>query len=570
MRRWNIGIMVVFALGLLWPQQLVQASEPVKPVLAYYYGWWGSTSWRLNQLRDRPPELYESDSDATMQRQIRQAKAAGIDGFICTWRYNCARLLELAAQEGGFSVTFSVDPVADGTLNSFDAIVSNMAEMSRLANSAAYLRWNNKPVFVFWNDTILPGGDGSQAAWQRLRNRVDPNREQFWLGGGVNFDLLDVFDALHFFDITWETSQGAAMRSYSRNLASYNQRVGANKPFVATVMPGYDDSRLRGNSHVIRERNNGNYYRAGWDTAMSYNAQAVIITSWNEWFEGSQIEPAESYGSLYLDITAAKVQEYKRSGFADQNFENTWKRADQPVKVGRADRSWLWGPALTAGMREPYNGSSRLVQYFDKSRMEVNNPSGDRSQPWFVTNGLLVVEMVSGKLQTGDTTFEQRAPADEALGGDPRSINPSAPGYAALNGVLGRQPDRTGQQVTTELQRDGSTRITTPPTTVTYAHYVDQTGHTIPDVFWGFMNQQGVVYERGQYMRGQVMDWVFAFGYPISDAYWMQAKLGGKDTWMLVQAFERRVLTYTPSNAAQFQVEMGNVGQHYYRWRYGQ
>jgi hypothetical protein len=28
------------------------------------------------------------------------------------------------------------------------------------------------------------------------------------------------------------------------------------------------------------------------------------------------------------------------------------------------------------------------------------------------------------------------------------------------------------------------------------------------------------------------------------------------------------VLTYTPSNPAAFRVEMGNVGQHYFRWRY--
>ena len=37
---------------------------------------------------------------------------------------------------------------------------------------------------------------------------------------------------------------------------------------------------------------------------------------------------------------------------------------------------------------------------------------------------------------------------------------------------------------------------------------------------------------------------------------------------MLIQAFERRVLTYTPSNPPAFQVEMGNIGQHYYDWRY--
>jgi WD40 repeat protein len=37
---------------------------------------------------------------------------------------------------------------------------------------------------------------------------------------------------------------------------------------------------------------------------------------------------------------------------------------------------------------------------------------------------------------------------------------------------------------------------------------------------------------------------------------------------VLVQLFERRVLTYTPANSAEFKVEMGNVGQHYFQWRY--
>jgi hypothetical protein len=37
---------------------------------------------------------------------------------------------------------------------------------------------------------------------------------------------------------------------------------------------------------------------------------------------------------------------------------------------------------------------------------------------------------------------------------------------------------------------------------------------------------------------------------------------------VLVQPFERRVLTYTPSNAPAWRVEMGNIGRHYYEWRY--
>ena len=37
---------------------------------------------------------------------------------------------------------------------------------------------------------------------------------------------------------------------------------------------------------------------------------------------------------------------------------------------------------------------------------------------------------------------------------------------------------------------------------------------------------------------------------------------------VLIQAFERRALTYVPTNPQGFQVEMANIGQHYFDWRY--
>ena len=43
----------------------------------------------------------------------------------------------------------------------------------------------------------------------------------------------------------------------------------------------------------------------------------------------------------------------------------------------------------------------------------------------------------------------------------------------------------------------------------------------------------------------------------------------GVERDVLVQIYERRVLTYTPANPPEWQVEMGNVGRHYYLWRHG-
>jgi hypothetical protein len=58
-------------------------------------------------------------------------------------------------------------------------------------------------------------------------------------------------------------------------------------------------------------------------------------------------------------------------------------------------------------------------------------------------------------------------------------------------------------------------------------------------------------------------------GYPVTEAYWTKQTVGGKTYDVLVQAFQRQVLTYTPDNAPPWRVQFGNVALHYYTWRYG-
>ncbi len=118
------------------------------------------------------------------------------------------------------------------------------------------------------------------------------------------------------------------------------------------------------------------------------------------------------------------------------------------------------------------------------------------------------------------------------------------------------------------LRRDGSTVATAPRPEARLAHYVPETGHHIAQVFWEFRQARGPVGDGTR--EDTLVDWVFAMGYPISEPYWARVRVGGVEQEVLVQAFQRRVLTYTPGNPAGWQVEMGNVGRHYYWWRYGQ
>jgi hypothetical protein len=136
-----------------------------------------------------------------------------------------------------------------------------------------------------------------------------------------------------------------------------------------------------------------------------------------------------------------------------------------------------------------------------------------------------------------------------------------------------RDADRTGQFATATIDRTGHvgadpSKVSVPGARIAY--YEKLTGHNIPAAMWDFLNASGPVDVGGQLARQKLNEpWFYASGLPISDPYWAQATIAGKSAEVLVQAYERRVLTYVPTNPEGFQVEMGNVGQHYYSWRYG-
>lgn len=269
-----------------------------------------------------------------------------------------------------------------------------------------------------------------------------------------------------------------------------------------------------------------------------------------------------------------------RAQFADTAFGTVWSRTDaQQVRGGR---TWYWGPQPWYDYAEFYRQGQnglRTVQYFDKARMEINNPS-ERSFQGGATNGLLVVELVSGHLKKGNDPYDydSRPAADVPVAGNPKADNPNSPTYATFaslatfdnNGY--RDANRLGQRVSAWLDRAGNLSARAdlaeahPESTI--AQYNSMTGHNIPQVFWDFMSAQGPVLENGAVQTRPVVDWLFALGLPITDAYWTRAKIGAAEKDVLVQLFERRVLTYVPDNPAGYKVEMGNVGQHYFQWRY--
>ncbi|MEO6457068.1 MAG: sialidase family protein [Chloroflexia bacterium] len=268
------------------------------------------------------------------------------------------------------------------------------------------------------------------------------------------------------------------------------------------------------------------------------------------------------------------------TAFTHEAFRSRWERADKPILNAKAARPWTWGPVSFAAAFEEYaqgRNGQREVQYFDKARMEINNPETDPTSRSFVTNGLLVVELISGIVQTGDNEFAQpRSPSAAPVAGDADS--PDALTYTSLASVASLQgdkrvSDKTGQPISAVLARSGAVREDPSRAgPVKLGRYEAITGHNIADIFWSYLTSDGPVYNSrfGNYQNEPVLDWLSDVGYPISEPYWTTAKVNGTQKWVLVQAFQRRVLTYVADNPVGWQVEMGNVGRHYFDWRYNE
>lgn len=259
--------------------------------------------------------------------------------------------------------------------------------------------------------------------------------------------------------------------------------------------------------------------------------------------------------------------------FADPAFRAIWDRTDGLVAASTVQRTFLWGPApISAGVQEKYAQSPngmRLVQYFDKSRMEITNPTAAQNSSFFVTNGLLVIELMTGRVQTGNdpAQVETHDPANVNAVGDSDDAN--APTYLTL-AKLRDQPARAMDTPIREAIDRNATIANGGPEGVTTAVLVPETRHAVASVFWTFMNSSGPIRDAvgGATMGALFANPFYATGFPITDAYWATVKVGGAQRQVLMQAFERRVLTYTPGNPTGFEVEAGNVGQHYYQWRY--
>ncbi|MCJ7551699.1 MAG: hypothetical protein MUQ30_18670 [Anaerolineae bacterium] len=292
-----------------------QTFEDARLILAFYNAWFDWSTW-ASPACDHPTSLYVSADVAAVERHIQEAQSVGIDAFVQAWygpalagnptESNLEMLLQ-QADRYGFNVAVMVDMTGEFMQTTGDIADALATIQEAHAAHPAYLRYEGRPVVFFLGQNVF-----SLPAWEALRNRVDPAGDMLWIAQGSSAECLSVFDGLYLYDVGDGVLSGADMARWAGEVRQWNQDHATAHLWVATVLPGYDDSRLVDEDEaVVRSRRGGGTYRDSWATAANSDPDWIAIRSYNEWTHCSHIEPSVEYGRTYLQLTSELAEQYR-------------------------------------------------------------------------------------------------------------------------------------------------------------------------------------------------------------------------------------------------------------------
>lgn len=306
-RGWLLLPLLALLLPLLTLGVRLTSAESAPPLLAFYYGWYDDQTWESGLSPETPLITYRSADPATIARHVGWAKYAGIDALVMSWYgpqipYNQTepnfRLLLDEAQRQGLKAAIDFETRSPFFADRAAVTAGMKYLVENHAQHPAYFRFNGKPVIFFWQNDRFTIDE-----WKQIRQDADPNHTTLWIAEGTKLNYLLEFDGHHLYNISWADDVQDTLSRYAEIVRWLADFYKLERYWVATTMPGFDERHLDRPDQNYRPRGNGEFYRESWLAAMATQPDMLVITSFNEWIENSQIEPAESYGNFYLDLT---------------------------------------------------------------------------------------------------------------------------------------------------------------------------------------------------------------------------------------------------------------------------
>ena len=245
-----------------------------------------------------------------------EIRSAGIDEIAVSWwgqgSAEDARLpLILAeARVDRLAVAVHLEPYAGRT------VASTVADV-------AYLRALGIKTFYVYRPLDLPIADWAAArvALHTGGTTIFAQTALVGAASAAGFDGVYTYDVLTY---GGEMFRRLCDEAHARQLLC-----------APSVGPGYDARRGSGDP-VVKSRRKGATYDAMWRSAVAAHADRVTITSYNEWHEGTQIEPAAPSG--------------RHGAYRYLSYDGAWGLSGRAATTAYLDRTAHWSALFRAAV----------------------------------------------------------------------------------------------------------------------------------------------------------------------------------------------------------------------------
>jgi hypothetical protein len=263
---------------------------------------------------------YDSLEPGVIRAQLDTARAAGLDGFAVSWwgrESDEARAFAalLAAARGGPLTLMPYYEAGELWRRGGPGVAADLEGLlGSLGDEPAWLKVDGAPVVLVYGAHRL-GRD----AWEYVvRQLAAGPRRPFLVVDAPSATWLERqpawlrrFDGLHTYTPIGTLARGRDLDATYRDLAATARAAG--RPFMPAVSPGFDDRVIRRPGTLVR-RSAGATYAATWRSALAVDPAWVLVSSWNEWHEGSEIEESREHGRAYLDATRHWAARFRAGG----------------------------------------------------------------------------------------------------------------------------------------------------------------------------------------------------------------------------------------------------------------
>jgi len=256
-------------------------------VAIFYYPWYGTPArdgaWEhWNQNNHQPPGdvysryypaggPYSSADPAVVDQQMAEIAAAGIDEVVISWWGRGSQedqrlpLVLAAARRHRLQPAIHLEPYPG---RSPATVAQDLPYLASLGIRDVY---------------VYHPRDFAASDWATVKAGAPASMRLFAGTELVGFAAAGHFDGFYTYDFV---DYGGA--KFARLCAQAHL---VHILCAPSVGPGYDGVRA-GESSFVSPRRNGATYDNLWSAALAAHPDIVTITSFNEWGEGTQIEPA--------------------------------------------------------------------------------------------------------------------------------------------------------------------------------------------------------------------------------------------------------------------------------------